>query len=102
MDNVDVLPNHNIAEYREEREDSRERRFAVDDEERDVVDLEPIGKVTNSCPSFVCMCNDNHFMSPVYKFLEAIRTSCEAGKTERLRRTAGRCDFRFHLEESIY
>jgi hypothetical protein len=69
MNNVDVLSNNNISEYGEEREDGRKCRFTVDDEERDVVDLESIGKVTNSSPPFVCMRNDNYFVSPIDEFL---------------------------------
>lgn len=71
VDNVDVLPNNNIPEYGEEREDGRECGFAVDDEEWDVVDLESIGEVTDSRPPFVCMCNNNNFVSPIDEFLRS-------------------------------
>jgi hypothetical protein len=69
VNNVNVLSNNDIPEYREEREDGREGRFTVDDEEWDVVDLESIGKVTDSSPSLVCMRNDDYFVSPIDEFL---------------------------------
>lgn len=95
--NIDVLPDHNIAEYGEEREDGGEGRFAINDEEWDVIDLETISEVANPGPPFVCMCNDNDFVASVYEFLEAIRRSGAAADIGRLRRTIGRCDFRFRL-----
>lgn len=99
--NIDVLPNDDVAEYGEEREDSGEGRFAVNDEEWDVVDLETVREVTNSGAPFVCMRYDNHFMTAVYEFLEAIRRGGVTIGMERLLRTIGRCDSQFHLKESI-
>lgn len=71
MDNFNVLSNDNIAEYGEKGEDGRECRFAIDDQEWDVVDFEPICEITDSGPSFICMGNDNDFMASIDEFLEA-------------------------------
>jgi hypothetical protein len=75
VNDVDVFSNDDIAEDREEREDGRECRFAVDDEEGDVVDLEAVREVANSSSSFVCMGNHNHFVTSVDEFLKTIRSS---------------------------
>lgn len=69
VNNLNLLSNDNIAEDRKERENGREGRFAVNDEEGDVVDLEAIGEVANPCPAFVCMGDDNHFVPTVDQFL---------------------------------
>ena len=69
MHDFNLLPNHDIAEYGEEGKHGREGRFSVDHEERNVVDLEAIGEVSNSCPAFVCVGNDDHFMAAVDQFL---------------------------------
>lgn len=39
VDNLDALPNDNVAEYWEEREDGWERALAIEDEKGDMVDL---------------------------------------------------------------
>jgi hypothetical protein len=71
MYNVNLLSNDDIPEYGEERENGRECCFAVDNEEGNVVDLQSIGKVTDSGASFVCMCDDDYFVSSVDKFLKS-------------------------------
>lgn len=101
VNNINILSNNNVPEYGEEREDGREGRLTVDDEEWDVVDLETVREVTNSGASFVCMRNDNHFVTAVYEFLEAIRRGGVTIGMERLLRTIGRCDSQFHLKESV-
>lgn len=39
MHNLNLLPYDDVAKYGEEREDRRERRFPVNDEEGNIVDL---------------------------------------------------------------
>jgi hypothetical protein len=69
MDYVNLLSDDDIAEYGEEREDGGECRFTVDDEEWNVVYLQSIGKISDSGASFVCMGNNNDFVSPIDEFL---------------------------------
>lgn len=71
MDYVNLLSDDDIAEYGEKREDGGECRFAVDDEEWNVVDLQSIGEISDSGASFVCMGNNNDFVSPIDQFLRS-------------------------------
>jgi hypothetical protein len=65
MNNLDLLADDNIAEDREEREDGGKGGFSVDDEERHIVDLEAVGKISYSSSSFVCMGDDDNFVPTV-------------------------------------
>jgi hypothetical protein len=71
MDYLNLLSDDDIAEYGEEREDGRECRLAVDDEEWNVVDLQSVGEVTDSSASFVRVGNNNDFVSPINEFLRS-------------------------------
>jgi hypothetical protein len=71
VDDLNLLANDNVAEYRKERKDGREGGFAVDDEEGDVVDFQAIGEVADSCSTFVRMRNYDDFVSTVDEFLES-------------------------------
>ena len=68
MDNLNALSQHNISEDRKEGEYCWEGTFAIDYQERNVVDFEPIREVVNSSPTFVGMGDHNHFVSPVDQF----------------------------------
>lgn len=69
MHNLNLLSNHNIPEYREERKHRRHRRLAIDHEERHMVHLESIGEVPDSGPTLVCVCDDNDLMAAINEFL---------------------------------
>lgn len=69
MDNLDLFSNDDIPEDREERKDSWHCRFAIDDEKRDMVDLEAIGEIPDSGPAFVGMSDDDDFVAAIDKFL---------------------------------
>ncbi|OKO97841.1 hypothetical protein PENSUB_9767 [Penicillium subrubescens] len=71
VDNLNLLPNDNVAEYGKERKDGREGGFPVDNEERDVVDFQAIGEVADSCSTFVRMRDYDDFVSAVDEFLES-------------------------------
>lgn len=71
MNYVNLLSDDDIAEYGEEREDGRKCRFAVDDEEWNMVDLQSISEISDSGASFVCMGNNNDFMSSIDEFLRS-------------------------------
>lgn len=65
MDNLNLLPYHNIPKDGEEGEDGGKSRGAVNDEERDMVDFEAIRKVSYARSPIVCMSDDNDFMSAI-------------------------------------
>jgi hypothetical protein len=70
MNNLDVLANDDISKDGEEGKDGGEGGLAVDDKERDVVDLEAVGEVADSGAAFVCVSDDDHFVSTIDEFLE--------------------------------
>jgi hypothetical protein len=70
MDNIDVFSNDDISEYREKREDCRKRRLPIDDEERDVIDLEAVGEVAHAIAGFAGMGYDYYFVAAVPELLE--------------------------------
>lgn len=63
-----ALADDNVAEDGEEGEDGRERGGAVDDEERDMVDFEPVGQVAYACPALVIVRDDDDFVATVDQF----------------------------------
>jgi hypothetical protein len=70
MNDLYLFTDHDIPEKGEEGEYCRHSRLAINDEERDVVHFETIGKISNSGPPFVCMSDDDNFMTAVDQFLE--------------------------------
>ena len=71
MYNFDLFSYYNIPKYRKEGKDRRHSRFSVDDEERNMIDLEAIGEVVNSRASLICMSDNDDFVSPVNELLGA-------------------------------
>jgi hypothetical protein len=71
MHNLNFFSYYYISEHRKEREDSRHRRLAVDDQKWNVVDLEAIGKVVHSGAALICMSNNNDLVAPINKLLVA-------------------------------
>lgn len=69
VDNLDSLPDHDVAENWEKGEDCRESSLSVDHEKWYMVDLETVGKVTDSCSSLVRVRNDDDLVSTIDKFL---------------------------------
>lgn len=65
MHNLYLLPDDNVSEDRKEGEDGRERRFAVYDEERNVVDLQAICEIADTGAAFVGMGDDDDFVAAV-------------------------------------
>jgi hypothetical protein len=70
MHNLDLLSYDDVPKDGEERKDGRERSFAVDDEEWNVVDLETVGKVSNARPPSIRMGYYDHFVATVDEFLK--------------------------------
>lgn len=79
VNDLDLFANDDIAENREEGEDGWHSRLAVYNEERDVVNLEPIGKVPDPSASFVGMGDDNDFVTAINKFLRPMSIASVKG-----------------------
>ena len=69
----DALADHDVAKDGEEREDGRKGGLSVDDQKRDVVDLEAICEVSHTSPTSVGMSDDNHLVSAIDEFLKLVR-----------------------------
>lgn len=65
MYNLNLLSNYNVAKNWEERENRGKRAGAVDDKERNVIDLEAIREIPHTSATFVCMCYDDDLMPSV-------------------------------------
>ena len=65
MHNLDLLPNDDVPKDWKERKDGGECGGTVDDEKWDMVDFETIGEIADTCPSFVGVCYDDHFVSSI-------------------------------------
>lgn len=65
MDNLDLFSQDDVAENWKERENGGKGRFTVDNQERDMIDLETIGKVAYSRTTFVGMGDDDDLMAAV-------------------------------------
>ena len=77
MNYVNLLSDNDIAEYGEEREDGGECRFTVDDEEWNMVNLQSVGEISDSSASFVCVGNNNDFVSSIDEFLRTLSKSSD-------------------------
>lgn len=72
VDDFDTFADDDVPKDGEEREDSWKGRLSIDDEEWHVVDFDAVGQVTDTCPTSVGMCYDNHLVSSVDKFLAQV------------------------------
>lgn len=68
MHNLNLLPNHNVPEYREEGKYGWESRVPVHDKKGDMVDFEAIREISYASSTFVGMGNDDDLVSTVYEF----------------------------------
>lgn len=66
---LDFLPDNDVAEDGEEREDGWKCCFAVDNEEGHMIDFQPVGKVSHAPTTLVAMCDNYDFVAPVYELL---------------------------------
>lgn len=62
-----LLSKDDVAKDWERGEDGGEGRFAVDDEEWNVVDFEAVCEVSNARSAFVCVRDDDDFVASVYE-----------------------------------
>ena len=69
MDDLDLLPDEDLAEDGEGGEDRGEGGAAVDDPVWQVVDFEAVGEIANSCAARVGVGDDYYFVAAVDEFL---------------------------------
>jgi hypothetical protein len=69
MHNLNLLSDYDVSKDWEEGKDCRHRRLSVDDEERNMIDLEAIREVADACPSAISMRDNDDLVSPVNEFL---------------------------------
>lgn len=88
VDDIDILSNDDIPEYREERKYCWKRRLSIDDEEWDIIDLEAIGEVAHAMAGLVRMCYDYYLVATIPEFLEegALRLDLETEESRRIKR----------------
>lgn len=67
MYDFDLFSNDDVPKDREEREDCRERCFAVNDKKGNMVHFEAIREVPYSCPSFIRVCYYYDLVSSIDK-----------------------------------
>lgn len=65
MDDLDLLSDYDVAKDREKGEDSWHGGLSVDDQKRDMVDLQAVGQVAHSGPTLVRVRDDNDFVSSI-------------------------------------
>ena len=65
MNDFNLFSDDDVAENWEEGEDGWHSGLAVNDKERNVINLEAIGEVSNSSPAFVGMRDDDYLMTSV-------------------------------------
>lgn len=66
--NIDALAQDDVAKNREEGEDGGEAGGPVNDEKRDMVDLESIGEIAHASTAVIRVSDDDDFVSPVPEF----------------------------------
>lgn len=65
MYNLNLLSDHDVSKDREKGEDRGECRFPIDHEEGNMIHLESIGEVSNTTTTFICVGDDDYFVTAV-------------------------------------
>lgn len=65
----DLLSYDDVSKYREEREYGWECRFAINDEEGDMVDLQSVREIADTSTSSIRMRDYNNFVASIDQFL---------------------------------
>lgn len=68
MHYLDLFPDYDIPKDREKRENCWQGRFAVDDQEWDMIHFEAIGEVPDTASTLVRMSDDDYFMATIDEF----------------------------------
>jgi hypothetical protein len=69
MNYSNLLSDDDVTKDWEKREDSRKRGFTINDKEWNMVDFEAVRKISDSCTSFVCMCNYDNLVPSINQLL---------------------------------
>lgn len=69
VDNVDLLPNNDVAEYWEEREDGWKRGRAIDDKKGHIVDFETVRQIADAFSILIGVSDDHYLVASIDKSL---------------------------------
>lgn len=67
--NFDLFPDDNIAEYWKERKYCGKGRLPVNDQERNMIDLEPVREISHASAAFVGVSYNYYFVATIDQFL---------------------------------
>lgn len=65
--NLNLFPDKDVPQDREEGEDCGKGGLSVDDEKRHMIHLEAVGEIPHALAVVVRMCDDDDFVSAVYE-----------------------------------
>ena len=68
MHDLNSLPDYDVPEDREERKHGGKSGFPVYYEKRNMIDLQTISEIPDTCTSLVCMRDDDHFVTTIDEF----------------------------------
>lgn len=80
MHYLNLFSNDDIPEDRKKRENGRHSSLPEDDQEWHMVHFKPIGEISNSSATLVCMSDDDDLVSPVDEFLQGALIRIEQSK----------------------
>ena len=72
VDDLDLLPDDNVAEDGKEGKDGGEGSLAIDDKEGHMIDLEAVGQVTDASATLVLVCDDDDLVATVNELLRQL------------------------------
>ena len=76
-----LLANYNVPKHGKEGKYGGQCRLPVNNKEGDMVDFQPVGEISNTGPSFICVGDDDDFMSAVNEFLGIVSIAHIAYRT---------------------
>lgn len=68
MYNLDTFSDDDVAKDWKEGEDGGKSAFSIDDQKRNMVDLETIGQIADSRATFIRMSDHYDFVAAIYEF----------------------------------
>ena len=68
MHYFNLLSNDDVSQNRKSGEDRWKSRLSIDDEKRNMVDLQAVCQVANASSSFVCMGDNDYFVTAIDEF----------------------------------
>ena len=82
--NLNLLPYYDISKDGEEGEDGGHSRLAIYNEEGNVIDLEAIGEMTDTCSALICVCYHDNLMATVNQLLRSGQLTAQAPQSPEL------------------